>query len=266
MYNEKQIKERIDSDYNFLNQKGYEVIGVFLQGSQNYNLSYEDSDIDTKAIVLPSFKDFLSERKQISLTHVLPSNEHIDIKDIRSMFTCFKKQNINFVEILFTKYFKLNPKYEDIFIKIMEKNEEVSRYNNYAGINCMVGMACEKQHALEHKYPSTIEKIEEYGYDSKQLCHIIRMDEFLTRFYIKNEKYKDCLIPKDTEYLINVKRNIHSLDEARVIAERLVRKMIKEKEEYMKNNSLIVNKEIEILFEEVIYDCMKLHFKTELEC
>ena len=34
-------------------------VGLFLQGSQNYKLDYESSDIATKAIVLPSFSDFV---------------------------------------------------------------------------------------------------------------------------------------------------------------------------------------------------------------
>ena len=54
------IQKRITSDYSYVSGLGYTVLGVFLQGSQNYNLAYEGSDIDTKAIVLPSFEDFLS--------------------------------------------------------------------------------------------------------------------------------------------------------------------------------------------------------------
>lgn len=38
-------------------------VGLFLQGSQNYNLDYEGSDIDTKAIMLPSFFRFRVERQ-----------------------------------------------------------------------------------------------------------------------------------------------------------------------------------------------------------
>ena len=33
------------------------IVGVFLQGSQNYGLDYEGSDVDTKLIVVPSFED-----------------------------------------------------------------------------------------------------------------------------------------------------------------------------------------------------------------
>lgn len=46
-------------------------VGLFLQGSQNYNLDYEGSDIDTKAIMLPSFSDFVLNAKPLSTTHML---------------------------------------------------------------------------------------------------------------------------------------------------------------------------------------------------
>ena len=65
-----------------------EWVGLFLQGSQNYNLDYEGSDIDTKVIVLPSFEDFVLMRKPISYTHIMENNEHVDFKDIRLMFEC----------------------------------------------------------------------------------------------------------------------------------------------------------------------------------
>ena len=31
------------------------VVGIFLQGSQNYGLDYEKSDVDTKLIIAPTF-------------------------------------------------------------------------------------------------------------------------------------------------------------------------------------------------------------------
>ena len=68
-------------------------VGIFLQGSQNYGLDYENSDIDTKIIVLPSFEDIILNKQPISTTSVLPNDEHLDVKDIRLMFDCFKKQN-----------------------------------------------------------------------------------------------------------------------------------------------------------------------------
>ncbi len=37
-------------------------------------------------------------------TLVLENNEHIDVKDIRVMFETYKKQNVNFIETLFTEF------------------------------------------------------------------------------------------------------------------------------------------------------------------
>jgi predicted nucleotidyltransferase len=166
----------------YLKSLGYEVFGVFLQGSQNYNLAYEDSDIDTKAIILPSFTDVVLNKKPVSTTIILDSGEHIDVKDIRLMFENFRKQNINFLEILFTRYYKINPKYNSECQMLWEHREEIAHYNNYASVKCIAGMAFEKYKAMEHPYPTLKWKIDKYGYDPKQLHHIIRCEEFLKRY------------------------------------------------------------------------------------
>ena len=258
------IMKRLEEHYNTVEQMGYEIVGVFLQGSQNYELAYENSDIDSKAILLPKFNDFVLNNKLISTTHILENDEHIDLKDIRLMFECFKKQNINFVEILFTKYKIINPKYESLFQPIIDNNELIARYNNYAAVNCISGMSMEKYKALEHPYPTIVDKIEKYGYCSKQLHHIIRLNEFIKRYLI-GEKYSDCLISNNKEYLINVKRNIHTLDEAREIAKRLCDETYKIKCDYMNNNSITINKDVEKILSEVLINILKFNFKGEFE-
>ena len=85
---EKRIEARLKSDFDYVSSLGYNVLGIFLQGSQNYCLSYFGSDIDTKAILVPSFEDFVLNRKPVSTTIILPSDEHIDLKDIRLMHDC----------------------------------------------------------------------------------------------------------------------------------------------------------------------------------
>lgn len=257
------IMKRLQEHYNEVEKMGYEIVGVFLQGSQNYELAYENSDIDSKAIILPRFEDFVLNKTPVSTTHVLENDEHVDLKDIRLMFECFKKQNINFVEILFTKYKIMNPKYEKLFQPLIDNNELIARYNNYAAVNCIAGMSMEKYKALEHPYPSLIDKIEKYGYDSKQLHHIIRLNEFIKR-YINGEPYKECLIPRNKEYLIAVKKNIHSLEEARKIAKELSKETKEIKDKYMNENKLEINKDAELLLRNVLIEIMKHNFKTEL--
>ena len=80
------------------------ILAIMIQGSQNYGLDYVGSDIDTKCIVLPTLEDICFNKKPTSYTHVRENNEHIDFKDVRKITEDFKKQNINFLEVLFTKY------------------------------------------------------------------------------------------------------------------------------------------------------------------
>lgn len=210
------IMARIHQHLDAVRATGREWVGIFLQGSQNYELDYAGSDIDTKAILLPNFSDFVLCSKPISTTHIMENNEHVDLKDIRLMFECIKKQNVNFVEILFTRYRILNPKYADLFQPVLDACEEIARYNNYAGMNCLMGMALEKQKAMEHPYPGTMDKIEAFGYDPKQLHHALRMREFMTR-YMAGEPYAECLVSNDRDFLMEVKRGDYPLEQARAM-------------------------------------------------
>lgn len=86
------IESRLREHLNhYLKTYPNDWIGIFLQGSQNYGLDYETSDIDTKIIVLPSLEDIALNKQPISTTLVMPNDEHVDVKDIRLMFDCFKK-------------------------------------------------------------------------------------------------------------------------------------------------------------------------------
>lgn len=263
--NEK-INKRLEDDFNLVTNLGYTVVGVFLQGSQNYDLDYDGSDIDTKAIVLPTFKDIILNRKPISTTHILKSNEHIDIKDIRLMFDCFKKQNINFIEILFTKYFYLNPEFASLYQPMLTNAESIAHYNNYAAVNCIVGMILEKRAALCHPYPSIADRIEKYGYDRKQLHHILRCYEFLNR-YISGESYEACLHSKNVEFLKKVKSDPEfiSLEDALKISDEKVNEAKLIKNNYMKTHEIKIDKSVEELFESVLYNILKRNFEKEFK-
>lgn len=262
---EDKIFNRLHNDFNYVNSLGYTVLGVFLQGSQNYRLDYAGSDIDTKVIVVPKFKDFVLNKHPVSTTLILPSNEHIDLKDIRLYMDCFKKQNINFIEILFTEYKLINLEYLSAFAPMLENNERIAHYNNYKAVNSIVGMVYEKRKALCHPYPTLITKIEKYGYDNKQLHHIIRYKEFLER-YINGVPYTDCLISTDPEYLINIKSNyIYSLDEAIQIADEMDAAVKEIKQRYMDTHEIQVDHGVEDIMNSVLYDVLKYSFSKEIQ-
>ena len=239
-------------------------VGIFLYGSQNYGLDDEHSDIDTKAIVLPSFSSFVSNAKPVSTTHVMENNEHVDIKDIRIMFDCIRKQNINFLEILFTRFCIINPVYADLFQPVLDSREEIARYNNYAGMNCIMGMAYEKQKAMEHKYPSTADKIAKYGYDPKQLHHILRLWWFM-QSYVKGLAYADCLTVVPRMLLMDAKHGVFSLEEARDKVSTYINDMRQCKKHYMDNVPLSINHHADEILRTATVEILKRSIRMELE-
>lgn len=98
---------------------------IALYGSQNYGIDTPSSDVDVKAIYVPNSKEAILKQAWLSKTHEGPSfSGHCEIKDIREMNKMFLKQNINFIETLFTSYFYINPKYSHE-IKALRKNRTI---------------------------------------------------------------------------------------------------------------------------------------------
>ena len=240
------------------------IFVLCLQGSQNYLLDTPESDIDTKCLIIPSFKEIVMNKKPISTTHVRANDEHIDLKDIRNYWACFKKQNINFIEILFTDFFIVHWQYADIWYNICKHKEDIARLNPYAAVKTMKGMAMEKYHALEHPYPSKVDLINKYGFDGKQLSHLLRLEHFIQE-YINDKPYADCLIATDPDYLIAVKRNqIYNLEEAREIATRSLNNITKIADDFCSKIKNENNPNVEQFLDEMLYKIMETSIKKEL--
>ena len=247
--------------------KNRPIVVLACQGSQNYGLDYEDSDFDTKCITVPTFKEIALNKKALSTTHVRENNEHIDLKDIRLYIQTFRKQNLNFLEILFTPYYvcPMNnfTNFYNEWGKLIDNREKIAHMNPLRGFASMKGIAAEKYHALEHHYPSRMHMIEKFGYDPKQLHHLLRIDEFMKRFY-NGESYENCLISDYPDYLIDIKKGLFNLEEARDIANTTMQEI---DNLYNKAKNILNNKEdkesVELL-EDVSYNIMKRSIQNEL--
>lgn len=261
-YKEENISKRVQEHYNYVQEKGYEIVFVAHQGSWNYGLGYEGSDVDTKAIILPSFEDIVYNREPISTTLVLENNEHIDLKDIRVMFENYKKQNINFIETLFSKYIVVNGKYGDLIDILFQKREEIARLNYNQALRCIAGMSMEKLKALQHPYPTIIDKIEKFGYDPKQLHHILRMNDFIKK-YIAGKSYATCLIPDNKEYLIDIKKGVLNCETAVELARKTDEETYNLKEQNLLEQDA-VNKEAIDILNQVKLNILKRKFKEDI--
>ena len=256
---------------HMLEDRGLTVVGIFLYGSQNYNLDYEGSDIDLKAIVIPSINDIVFNNKPISTTIDIPDGL-CDIKDIRLMVQSWRKQNVNFMELLFTEYSYVNPLFYEFFRPLLAARETIVRYNEKRAVDCLRGFVYEKYYRLFKDTPSQHDEITKYGYAAKQLVHMERLASLLEH-YMKREPYMECLMvsPEERQKWIDLKTyspNPLSVDEVKERSQKvieIVEDNILNAEKYYGFTPSPQNEEVDKILNTFIEKCLKFSFKKELE-
>lgn len=261
----KRVQEHYDEALQYFPEE--QIVGVFLQGSQNYELDYEGSDVDTKLIVVPSFRDICLNKKPVSATHIRANDEHTDWKDIRLYKETFRKQNLNFLEILFTDFYIINPMYKEEWDRLVEAREFIARMNPYRAVKSMKGIALEKFHAMEHRYPSKADIVDKYGYDGKQTSHQLRVWDYLRR-YIAGEDYESCLHPTKSlvPRIMDYKRlSVIPLEEARVEAKHYLAMTEEIADAFCAEREDREEPWVRELLEDVSYNIMRIAVEKELK-
>lgn len=254
-----------------LEDRGLTVVGIFLYGSQNYNLDYEGSDIDLKAIVIPSINDIVFNNKPISTTIDIPDGL-CDIKDIRLMVQSWRKQNVNFMELLFTEYSYVNPLFYEFFRPLLAASETIVRYNEKRAVDCLRGFVYEKYYRLFKDTPNQHDEVAKYGYAAKQLVHMERLASLLEH-YMKREPYMECLMvsPEERQKWIDLKTyspNPLSVDEVKERSHKIIEIVednILNAEKYYGFTPSPQNEEVDKILNTFIEKCLKFSFKKELE-
>ena len=159
------------------------ILGTFLYGSQNYKIDTPESDVDTITILIPSLSDLIFE-PPVSKEFIMPKGtyEHCVVKDIREIVKMWKKQSINFLEILFTDYSIINPVFQKDWDKLLEEREFIARMNLNQAINSTIGQA-------KHTYLQDKDKT-----DNKKQANALRLYYFLVDLITKPDlSYRDCI-------------------------------------------------------------------------
>ena len=235
------LKGCLQEHYEEACDLGHEVFAIVLQGSQNYDMDmYTEeycSDVDTKCIVLPTPEQLIRGTKPISETYERENKEHIDLKDIRLMFDCFKKQNVNYVEILFSDFYYVPEEYQAYWEELRCISEDITRAYPSQLLKTMSGMSMEKLKALKHPYPSLLDKIEKYGYDPKQAHTIVRMNDFVHR-YLMGLSFKESMHPSPyiRKKLFDLKLGKYSLSDVEALCKDIDAETKQLKDDYIKEN------------------------------
>ena len=239
------------------------IVGIFYQGSGNYGLDTPTSDVDTKLIITPTFRDLAMNKQPVSTTHVRANDEHIDFKDVRLYCQTFRKQNLNFLEILFTPYAILNPLYETEWNRLVSAREQITHYDLVRTIKSMQGVAYTKYKQLENESPSHIEAIEKFGYSPKELHHLFRVEEYISR-YINGESYENCLLSKQADYLKSVKSGCYTLGDVRWMAKVSIERIDEMCAKFLENCDNSVDESVNELLDDVQYNIMKIAIEKEI--
>lgn len=188
------IYKELVSRKKILEDKGFKVLYIGLYGSQNYNVDDDLSDIDVKAIVLPTLDDIIA-RRVISTTYEC-ENGAIDCKDLLTFYDVIKKGNFSYVEAIDTEYF-IGDKYIKELLSVFRPN-----------FKSILGAMHEKRKALSHEYPSKTFEFEKWGCDPKQYHHIIRLYDLLNYNITNNKTLSYLKYDNETsKVMINIKRN-----------------------------------------------------------
>ena len=153
MYNEMEVLQKYKEHAE---SKGLIVYAIGLKGSQNYNLDDEESDIDANLIFIPTLTQLRKDEKfkfEFDTGDVVCHN-------IYKFAEIVSKGNPQWVEVCNSNYVIGNLS--------LFKHFEVNP-------SALKGMVMEKVHAFSKLYPSRAKYVEKFGYDPKQLHHIIRL-------------------------------------------------------------------------------------------
>lgn len=157
-------------------------IALTLHGSQNYECDTLDSDVDAKLMVMPTMDEIINCWKPMSKTIKGPYGD-INVTDIRLFIgNNLHKQNFNFIECLFTKYFVINPRYATIWDLLIHYREEIAHYDPELAVRTMMGQMQNQANRWDR-------------FDNKKtLYHMLRI-RYAIGSYVQGKPFAETLAP-----------------------------------------------------------------------
>lgn len=167
-------------------------VALTLHGSQNYECDTPDSDVDTKLFVAPTWDEVINYKQPLSSTINGPYGD-INVTDIRLFLgNNLPKQNFNFLECLFTKYFCVNPEYADLWGELIKNREEIAHIDPAAAIRTMMGQV-ENQYGRWGRFDKR-----------KTLYHMMRISWAIEAYQL-GMSFAETLVPNNQEHIMRVR-------------------------------------------------------------
>ena len=183
------------------------VFGVFLKGSQNYNLDTEESDIDAVALLIPT-KDMLISNLKLNPHSITSQYGIISVMDIRDFGKGLLNGNPQMLEILNTNFYIIkNNSYHIKWINLKLFSCDFEYIDPRRTLESLKGQA--------KSYYNNFKKSKEI--DGKNLMHLVRLNNLIGDYcsdydYRKKSFASKMKNPSELTSLRNVEKtkNINS--------------------------------------------------------
>ena len=184
------IMEHVKAHHDkIIDLRGGEVVMTSLIGSQNYELDTEKSDYDTFSLILPSFEDIALAKDPAAGEFEMTDGKCV-YKDIRVALNLLKKTSPNSLEVFFSNYVYINPRYKEI----------IDNYINYPP-HAQYMMHCNYKHMIDACIGMSTQLIKRNMPSGKKLAHAIRLKNMLP-YYLDHLYVKDIFKIHDPKDLL----------------------------------------------------------------
>lgn len=202
----KDIDERIKKHLAVVQEKyGDRVVFISAVGSMNYGLFTETSDVDTKAVILPTYAEIVLKKPESVTLQI--DDEQCSVKDLRVYINELKKQGINVLETLVTNYYLVNGKFLKQIELLRSWAEEICHYDENKFLSSTIGAACSYAKRWNIAYKNYLETDDDANLDYKAAYNIVRLHNTI-HAYIQGMKFKEainCRTSLDRDLLLRIK-------------------------------------------------------------
>lgn len=233
------------------------VVAVFTGGSHMRNLNDEQSDVDKKYFVLPTFEDLYDSKVYAKQSTSETLDE--DVQDVRRLETLFYKSNPAYVDLLFSP--EIQTFGHGQMNEIVTMRDDIASMNLSNFYSASMGMVQRNVNDLQNPTSEKVAKlIERHAYNPKKAMMAAHLCMALVKYHELGYKdYKKAIWyeGEQREFMMNLKRGKFTFDEAKQIIAAVEKQAKALKDDYKsKELNHDVNNKLQILLRDMVYDSM----------
>jgi predicted nucleotidyltransferase len=238
-----------------------EVVLAIQGGSHMRNLNNENSDVDMKYFVLPTFDDLYEKKVHSKQTTSDEIDE--DVQDVRRLETLFFKSNPAYLDLLFSPHIQtFGTGHAN---QIITMRDEIARMNLSNLYSASMGTMQQNIKDLQNPTSEKVAKlIERHAYNPKKAMLCVHLAKMLVKFYNNNfTNYKEAIWYEGDErdFMLRLKQGHYTFDQVKQFI-KIAKEDASDLKELYKSNP--VNEETNETLKAILRDLVRKNFLKNL--